>query len=193
MNITRTTEPATETITLTEAKSHLRIVDDTDDDTYITTLISVARRAIEDMTGRTLIDTVFQQTARNWRPWISLARGQAHTISSITYTDTAVATQTVDPADYSIAPFGDGLAQVAFAGDFAEPELYDHPVIDRIQIHFTAGYGATAATVPEPLRQAVLYLLAHYYENRSPVGINVNATKLPFAVESLAAPYKIYN
>lgn len=40
MNINRTTEPATEPVTLEEAKAHLRIVDCTDDDALIGTAIA---------------------------------------------------------------------------------------------------------------------------------------------------------
>lgn len=194
MNITRTTEPATEPVTLDEAKGHLRIVDFTDDDAYINTLISVARRAIEDMTGRTLIDTTFTQSARNWCPWISLLRGNAHTINSIVYDpDGGGAEVTVSNTLYGLRPYGDGLGQVSFFDDFTEPDLLDRPLVDRIRIEFVAGYGNAATAIPQPLKQAVLYLVQHFYDNRSPVGINVNLNKMPFTVEALCGPYKIYN
>ena len=194
MNITRTTEPTSEPVTLDEAKAHLRVVDFTDDDSYITGLISTARRAIEDATGRTLLDTTFTQSARNWCRYISLCRGNAHTISSIVYDPEGGGAEVeVSGAFFSLRPFGDGLSQVVFFDDFTEPELIDRPLIDRIRIQFVAGYGATAATVPGPLKQAVLYLVQHFYDNRSPVGINVNLNKMPFTVEALCSPYKIYN
>lgn len=193
MNIVRTTEPTTEPVALAEAKAHLRIVDDTNDDAYITTLISTARRAVEDMTGRTLIDTTFTQSMRNWCPWISLLRGNAHTINSIHYDpDGGGAQVEVSNTLYGLRPYGDGLAQISFFSDFTEPTLIDRPLIDRIHIQFVAGYGAAAA-VPQPLRQAVLYLIAQHYENRAPVNIGSSVSKIPFAVESLCGPYKIYN
>lgn len=52
-------EPAIEPITLSEAKTHLR-VDFTDDDTLITTLIIVARQAVEEFLGRALITQTWQ-------------------------------------------------------------------------------------------------------------------------------------
>lgn len=193
MHITRTTEPATEPVTLAQVKEQLRIVDYDDDDTQLTTMISVARRAIEDMTGRTLIDTVFTQSVREWRTCTEILRGNAHTINSLVYDDTAGTEQTVDPATYGIHPFADGCAALALYDEFTEPDLLDRPYVDRVRFEFVAGYGAAAGDVPHPLRQAVLYLVAHYYDNRSPVGVNVNLNKVPFTVESLAAPYKIYN
>jgi len=192
MNIARTTEPAAEPITLAEAKAHCRVIDFEDDDTYITGLIAVARLAIENMTGRTLIDTVYTQHVRTWQASIQIARGNARTVGSVKYDDLDGNEQTVDAADYGLVPYGDGAATLAFFDTFTDPDLLDRPGIDRIRIQFTAGYGATAAAVPETLRQAVLYLVAHYYDNRSPIGVNVNLNKLPLAVESLIAPYVIY-
>lgn len=194
MNISRTTEPAAEPISLAEAKAHLRVIDFTDDDAYITSLIAVARRAVEDFTGRTLIDTVFTQSTRNWCRYVSLWRGNARAIDSIVYDPAGGgAAVTVDSTLYGIHPYGDGLAQVAFYDEFTEPDLIDRPLIDRIRIQFTAGYGAAGTAVPQPLLQAIYYLIQHFYDNRSPVGINVNLNKMPFTVESLCGPYKIYN
>lgn len=194
MNISRITEPAAEPISLAEAKAHLRVIDFTDDDAYITALIAVARRAVEDFTGRTLIDTVFTQSARSWEVSIPLARGQASAISSIVYDpDGGGAPVTVDSGLYTLAPYGDGLARVVFHDEFTEPDLIDRPLVDRIRIQFTAGYGAAGTAVPGPLLQAVYYLIQHFYDNRSPVGINVNLNKMPFTVEALCGPYKIYN
>lgn len=219
MNVVRTTEPLLEPITLAEAKAHCRVVDDEEEDAYLTALISVARRAVEDSTGRTLIDTVFTQTLREWCPVVNLLRGNAHTIVSIKYDDAEGGEQTVDAAGYGCQSCGDGEAFAAFYNEFASPDLVDRPFVDRIRIQFTAGYGsaidppalalAEAAdleagnseavealhreAVPQTLRQAVLYLVAHYYDNRSPVGINVNLNKMPFTVESLCSSYKIYN
>ena len=56
-----TTEPATEPLTLTEAKEHLR-VDGTDEDTLITSIITVARKLCENYTNRAFITQTWTQT-----------------------------------------------------------------------------------------------------------------------------------
>jgi uncharacterized phiE125 gp8 family phage protein len=193
MNVNRTTEPTTEPLDLAAAKEHLRVIDFEEDDAYITSLISAARRTVEDMTGRTLIDTTFTQSARGWSGFFDLLRGNGRSIGSVKYDDADGVEQTVDPTLYGIHPYGDGCAALALYNEFTAPDLIDRPFVDRIRIQFTAGYGAAATDVPQPLRQAVLYLVAHYYDNRSPVGVNVNLNKMPFTVEALSAPYKIYN
>ena len=53
--------PATEPITLTEAKLWLKVDDSTDDD-LITALIIAARQACEDYTHRSLITQTWQMT-----------------------------------------------------------------------------------------------------------------------------------
>jgi len=37
---------------------------------------------------------------------------------------------------------------------------------DAIRIEYTAGYGATSASVPETLRHAMMLLIGHWYDNR---------------------------
>lgn len=193
MNVTRTTEPTVEPVTIDEAKAHLRLIDFDEDNAYVTTLISVARRAVEDMIGRALIDTTFTQTAAAWQTCTELLRGNGHTVESLTYDDADNAEQTVSADDYELAPFADGCAALYLRDTFTDPELYDQPGAGRIRIEFTAGYGSAATDVPQPLKQAVLYMITHLYDNRAPVGVNVNLNKMPFTVEALCGPYKIFN
>jgi uncharacterized phiE125 gp8 family phage protein len=57
-----------------------------------------------------------------------------------------------------------------------------------IQLDFTAGYGATAASIPEPFRQAIRLLTGLWFEQRQP-GSEGN---LPDVVTSLLRPYRLY-
>ena len=52
---------------------------------------------------------------------------------------------------------------------------------------FVAGYGDSPDDVPEEIRQSILFLAAHLYEQREAVviGTGVNIETVPFAVESL--------
>jgi uncharacterized phiE125 gp8 family phage protein len=60
-----------------------------------------------------------------------------------------------------------------------------------IEIAFTAGYGAAASDVPAPIRQALLLLVAHWYEHRDPIEIGTDATIIPAAVSELLQPYRV--
>ncbi|MGE0627335.1 MAG: head-tail connector protein, partial [Hyphomicrobiaceae bacterium] len=63
-----------------------------------------------------------------------------------------------------------------------------------IEIRFTAGFGSTAAEVPQPIRQALLLLVAHWYENREPVvstARNGEPKRIPDTVSDLLMPYRL--
>jgi uncharacterized phiE125 gp8 family phage protein len=59
-----------------------------------------------------------------------------------------------------------------------------------IEIAFTAGFGNAAGDVPAPIRQAVLLLVAHWYEHREPIEIGAAATAVPHMVSELLQPYR---
>ena len=57
-------------------------------------------------------------------------------------------------------------------------------------IAFTAGFGPSPTDVPQPIRQAMLMLVAHWYEHRDPIEIGQPDTAIPKAVSDLLAPYR---
>jgi uncharacterized phiE125 gp8 family phage protein len=59
-----------------------------------------------------------------------------------------------------------------------------------IEIDFTAGFGASSASVPAPLKHALLLLTAHWYEHRDPVEIGSPAARIPDAVSDLIQPFR---
>ena len=59
-----------------------------------------------------------------------------------------------------------------------------------IEIAFTAGFGDEAASVPAPIRQALLMLVAHWHEHREPVLVGSAAQVIPDNVSSLLMPYR---
>ena len=60
-----------------------------------------------------------------------------------------------------------------------------------IEIDVEAGYGATASDVPEPLKQAIRQLVAHWYENRGAGAPGESALRMPATVAALIAPYRV--
>jgi uncharacterized phiE125 gp8 family phage protein len=101
--------------------------------------------------------------------------------------DEAGATTTLDPATYLL----DGAG--------APPRLVRHGALvwpkpgriaNGIEVAFTAGYGTAAADVPSPIRQAILILIAHWYEHRSPLEEGAAAQPVPDMVSELLAPFR---
>jgi uncharacterized phiE125 gp8 family phage protein len=178
--------PAVEPLTLDEAKAYLRVEHD-DDDPVITALIAGARIHVETQTRRALITQTWRLIRNNWpadgRLHVLPAPLQAIVAARVYEADgTTVAIDTqAFVFDKAAAP-----ALVAFAP-------WSLPIPDRvvggIEIDVRVGYGDTAAAVPQPLRQAIRILLAHWYENRGLVA--AQAAVLPATVGALIAPYKV--
>jgi uncharacterized phiE125 gp8 family phage protein len=101
MSLFLTTPPSVEPLSLLEAKAHLR-VPHTDDDTYISTLITSARRRVELRTGLRLITQGWSQFLDCWPPFgtIELGVSPVSVVSDIiVYGDTDAAA-TIDAAHY---------------------------------------------------------------------------------------------
>ena len=173
------TPPATEPVTLTEAKLHLKL-DTGDDDTLVTTLITAARARAEWHTGRALITQSWTLWLDAWPDVITVPLPPLQSVTSVTaYTrdDTA---HTIDPATLIV---DHAANRVARKQSCAPPS--DLRRINAVAIAFTAGYGAAATDVPAPLREAILELIAFLYENRGEA-----PAELPIDCLALLAPYR---
>jgi uncharacterized phiE125 gp8 family phage protein len=53
------------------------------------------------------------------------------------------------------------------------------------------GYGDDATDVPEPFKQAIRLLVAHWYENRRIIAASGEVASLPASVSSLIAPFRV--
>jgi uncharacterized phiE125 gp8 family phage protein len=59
-----------------------------------------------------------------------------------------------------------------------------------IEIDVTAGFGDDAASVPAPLKHAILMLTGHWYEHRDPREIGQDGARIPDAVSDLINPFR---
>lgn len=60
---------------------------------------------------------------------------------------------------------------------------------NAVEVDFVVGYGTTAADCPALMRQAILMLVAHWYEHREAVG--AFGTETPLAVDSILRIYQM--
>lgn len=187
MGLLQNTAPATEPVTLAEAKSHLR-VDVTDDDTLITELIKAARQIVESNTGRSLITQTWRLTLdafpRN-NEAIQLEKPPLVSVQSVTYVDTNGTTQTLATSDY-IVDTSHIQGEVALAYDKTWPET--RPQRNAVLVNYTAGYGAASA-VPEVLKAAIKLRLGDLFANReaSIIGTIHTANPAADAIERMNA------
>lgn len=172
MRLTIVTPPSIEPISLAEAKAHLR-VDGNDEDALISQLITVARQALDGrdgLLGRALVQQTWKLTHDRFPRAIEIPLPPLISIDGITYLDADAVTQTIDLETVTVEGIGDAAPAILRpVSGTAWPETYDHP--EAVALTFKAGYGTAAATVPAPIRQALLLDVAHMFENREAVTI----------------------
>ena len=61
---------------------------------------------------------------------------------------------------------------------------------NAIEITYVAGYGSVATSVPAGIRQGIIVLASHYFENPEMVVKGQNATVIPTLVNSLWKPFR---
>lgn len=156
------THPASEPVTVADLKAHAVIEHDADDG-LVELYALAARQKIERERGLVFISTVFEWTLSGFpcRPFLTLPRQPLVSIASVTYRDTAGATQTLDPSDYRIRAGKPGFLVLDESAPW--PSTTDRP--DAVTIRFTAGH-ATADDVPATLLQALRLVAADFYANR---------------------------
>ena len=176
MNPTLVTAPAVEPISLAEASAQCR-VDDVAEEDLIALYIQAARETAEHQLGRVLITQTWEQTLDAFPAGeIRLAKAQALSIVSVTYLDTSNALQTLSPEAYALDAATSPGWLLPAAG-YEWPDTGD--VVNAVRIQFTAGYGATAASVPAGIRQWMLVTVRALYAQREAFDLSGRAGPLP--------------
>lgn len=190
-SITVTSAPAATPVSVAEAKTHLRVTQSTDD-TYIGTLIDAATLEAERYLGRSLITQTLVLRLDAWPAdgIIHLPRPPVASVTSVVYQDTAGAQQTLDASEYFRALYGDDM-RLVFAEDATWPDLESgNPT--PIKVTYVAGYGSAGSSVPALIKAGILFLVAHLYEQRTPVVTGTITSNLDYATERCWAPYRVW-
>ena len=184
-----TSQPAIEPITLSEAREHLRNEGLTADDDYLTTLITVSRKWVENYTSRALITQTWKQSW-DFVPMcgtFELAMNPVQSISAFTYVD-----ENGDTQNYSTyqTDLQSDVARLVpnVSTTFPSTEL---GLVNAINITFICGYGDDAEDVPMDIRHAIKILIGYFYDdNRS--GVYMDKTiPVPKIVEYLLTNYRL--
>lgn len=187
--LTQTVAPATEPVTLAEAKTHVR-VDSADHDAELTSLITRARMLCESLTQRQFITATWSVKfdAFPFARKIVFPRPPLQSVSQVSYFDVNDNAQTYASSNYRVHT-GDVYGVLELVNMATWPTTSDR--LDAVTITYVAGYGDNASDVPEPLKQAMLLLIGHWFSNRESVVIGPSATVVPQTVEYLLGPYTV--
>ena len=201
------TGPSQEPITITDIKEHLRLDEDVDD-LQVNAYVIAAREWAENYTNRFFI----QRTMRQWydskprdisygyegfvtghqnyftsHQALEVAATPVISVDSIKYYNDAGTEFTWDASNY----FADTVSEVPKitlkdGGSFPT----DLRSQNGLAVNFTTGYGATASSVPQAIRVAIMQYVTFLYEHRGDFE-RFPAPTPPAVLRTLLNPYKV--
>ncbi len=187
MYSTLVTRSQVDAVSLAEAKAQARVLHDAED-ALLGAYIKAATQHVEDYTRRALIEQTWEVTLDGFPAGggpIRLPRTPLIAVESITYTK----------------PDGDASPVAGYQTETRSTGTYIYPAFEAawpatrairgsVKARYTAGYGATPQSIPEPVRLAILVIVATYYANRESQVVGNIVEELP-TVKSLLGPYRI--
>lgn len=184
-------------VTLSEAKAHLRIYHDTDDD-YIESLVEAATSNIDGAfgrLGRCISEQSWEMTIDEFPPNdaagvvpLTIPLPPLITIDEVEYDSDAGVATVMSSDDYRV--IGAGSTNGAYIVPIPTtewPSTHCEPA--SVRVSFTAGF----AVIPASIKQAILLLVSHMNEHREEnldTGAKFGLIELPFGARSLLAPYE---
>jgi uncharacterized phiE125 gp8 family phage protein len=170
------TPPASEPISLASAKLFLRIEHTAEDET-ITRAIAAARTAAEQHLRMLLLPQTWEYSIANpGTAMLYLPNGPAQSITSITLTNEAGATSTMNTNNYRLSV--DGRA-VMFT---------NAPAIEKLTVSYVAGWVSAASEIPAQVMQGMLHHISVLMETRdgaAPMPVQTLASYQPYRRVSL--------
>ena len=179
--------PAEEPVSLVETKAFLRLDSDAED-ALVTTLIAAARLHVEGATGRALVRQSWRAVLDAW-PAERVVRLPVAPLLELT--EIRVFDEQDDEHVIGLGQFqaetGVAPARLLLPGTVVGmPGLRERL---GIEIDYVAGFGE-AVDVPRDLKQALLALVAHWFEHRDAVIVAGSGAVVPAGFDRLVAGYR---
>ena len=182
------TAPTLIPVTLSEAKTHLRLDSDfSDDDTYITTLIKAGTGQVENFIRRKLMDQSLEIYYDEFPQVIDLQFGKGGSVTSIQYYDEDNTLQTLATSQYDV-DVRSKIGRIYESKDGGFPNTYARP--NSVIVNYRLGE-SDAANIEAEIKQAILIIVGRYYENRQDVIIGSQVNEVPKMVEYILTPFRL--
>lgn len=153
------------------------------EDTLLAGLIQAAREYAEGYQNRALITQTWELVLDAWpsRDYIDIPLPPLQSITDIKYKDSGGTEKTLSSSKYIVDTDSfTGRIVLSYGCSWPSDALYPS---GAIRIRFVAGYGL-AASVPQNVKQSLLLLIGHWYENRE-ASSEKPTKEIPFAVKAL--------
>ncbi len=179
-----TQEALQEVVSLEELKMHLRVDGDLEDG-YLTSLIRVAVDFAENFTKRSIVKRVNTVALDSFPVGsIRLPTYPVQEIQRITYKDILGEVKELPSESYQAVL--DVEPPLAIPISSWPSEVFSMP--GNVKLELLVGY----EQVPMSIKQAILLLCGHFYENREVMRERyAHGSEIPFSVSALLYPYKV--
>jgi uncharacterized phiE125 gp8 family phage protein len=156
------------------------------EDTYLSSLITVAREYCETVTRRGLGTQTLELILDDFsNDYIELPKSPVQSITSIKYkdSDSTETTWTDYVSDTDKIP---ALIMPEYGDTF--PSFTPYPS-GAVRIRYVAGH--TTSDIPKSIKQAMLLLIGHLYENREET-IAKKLENIPLGIQALLSTYRVW-
>jgi len=179
---------------LEDIKNHLRLsLGETDEDGLLEGLRKSAQEYVENYTNRKLLTQSWNVYFDDWPDGDSFEIPYPP-LQSIPSTGVVYTNSTNDSTTWGSTKWCSDTASEPgrLVREYEESSWPTTATLHNnnpIAIEFVCGY-TTASNIPQSIRQAMLLIVGHFYENREETIIGQPITRVPMAVKSLLAPYR---
>lgn len=178
--------PPVEPVTLAEARLQCRVTD-TAEDSLLASYITAAREYCQHYTQRAIGSQTLEIALDGFPDGaIELPMSPATAITSIKYIDTNGVEQTLAGSAYVLDDYSHLSWVIRAYGT-------EWPITQGVANALKLRYQAGTATVPGPIRAAMLLMIAHLFANREPVNIGNIISELPLGVKALLNTNRIWS
>lgn len=186
MNITVSTAPTKQPLILSEARDHLQVTHDRDDN-YISSLIRAATRIAESYTGRKLITQTLtvELDSHEAHGVIQLPYAPVSSLTSFSTYDTDGTATAVDSTLYYLS----GTNPAFLVPNNGGWSLYrTHKAAVLV---YVVGYGSSGTSLPDDITHALKIIVADLYHNKESVTDKLALVEVPMSAKALLGPNRV--
>ena len=200
MKTTLITASTKSPLLLNEIKDHLRIErGETVEDDYLKMLRDAALDLTESITNRKLMTQTWDVYFDSWPSgeYLNIPYAPLQSIAStngLIYTDSTGNSTTFNLTGSTTSWTADTISEpgrivLDNGEDWPSDVLHQY---NPIKVRFVCGYTASS-NIPQGIKQAMLLMIGHWYENREETIAGQDLNVIPKASAALLAPHRVYS
>lgn len=162
---------------------------ETDEDTYLSELITAAREYCENFTRRALATQTIEAYLDTF-PYdepILLPKPPLQSVTSVKYKDSDGNETTMTATTEYLVDTDNVIGSLVLPHGDTWPTFSEYP-INPIKIEYVCGY-YSSFPIPKAIKHAILLLVGHWYAKREPVG--TASSDIEASVHSLLSQYRV--